>query len=198
MQADREMLMLAYALHRAFLAEVLGSQPASVPLRRDEAGRPRIEGDAVWTSLSHTRGWVALAACRSHPVGVDIEPIERADVMDEIAHVVCDPDELERLRSLDLAARRDRLLSLWVRKEAVLKAVGVGLQTPMDSFCALDDRPVLIPGVGGRWYISSIEAPTDIRAAVAASAVLQVEGGLLNTSALFSRYRDNDVAADDS
>lgn len=130
----RQDLAMAYALHRLVLARALDMPGARVPLARDAQGRPVLEGLAVDTSLSHADGRVAVAMSLYGPVGVDIEPADRAEVMREIAGRICHGDE-----HAHIAARRDAeqgaaLLELWVRKEAFLKAAGVGLAREMDTF----------------------------------------------------------------
>ncbi|MFT3756192.1 MAG: 4'-phosphopantetheinyl transferase superfamily protein [Pseudoxanthomonas sp.] len=133
---DREGLVLAYALHRLFLGRALGLEPMQVPLGRDELGCPRLQGMAVSTSLSHADQYLAMAVCPHGPVGVDIEPAARAAGMDEIAAQVCHPVEIARLADKEASVRSERLLSLWVRKEALLKAAGIGLEREMNTFQA--------------------------------------------------------------
>lgn len=198
MPADRETLTLAYSLHRAFLAQMLGCNPALVPLYRERSGRPRVLGDRIWTSLSHARGWLAFAASESGPVGIDIEPVTRLSALDEVAHAVCHPDEFEHLQALDEAARQEALLSLWVRKEAVLKAAGVGLQIPMDSFVAMGVDRVRMPGVGGLWHIDSVECAVQARAAVSARCAFHVDMQYIDRDLRFSPGRDIASSTDDS
>ena len=137
-ECDRDNLTLAYALHRLFLAEALGMDPASVPVGRDEQGCPRLRGSSISTSLSHSERYLAIALATCGPIGVDIEPCSRTGGMEEIISQVCHPSEMtymekERLRG---QAGQRWLLSLWVRKEAFLKAAGVGLAREMHTFPA--------------------------------------------------------------
>ena len=146
--ADRDELALAYALHRLLLGKVLGRDPTDVPLYRDERGCPRLAGGIAYTSLSHADGLIALAVTTSGPVGVDIEPAARAVVMAEIASCVCHHSEAAELATLREPARGAALLAIWVRKEAVLKAVGVGLAVPMDTFAAPVHHSLVLPALG--------------------------------------------------
>lgn len=142
--ADREALALAYALHRLLLGKVLGRDPTDVPLHRDERGCPRLAGDIAYTSLSHADGLIALAVTTSGPLGVDIEPRDRAAVMPEIARSVCHRSEAAELSALDEPARAAALLAIWVRKEALLKAAGIGLAVPMETFAAPEHHSLLM------------------------------------------------------
>ena len=88
---DRDQLTLCYALHRLLLGKVMGCDAGDVPIGRDALGCPRLSSGPLPTSLSHARGWVALAVTGAGPVGVDIESVARATVMPEIAGRVCHP-----------------------------------------------------------------------------------------------------------
>lgn len=132
--AQRDRLALAYALHRLLLARVLDCDAEDVCLTRDAAGCPRLPGTSLSTSLSHADGAVALAVSASGPVGVDIEWSARAAAMPGIAGQVCHPDDRARMSGLSWAEWTQALLALWVRKEAYLKAAGVGLAQEMKSF----------------------------------------------------------------
>lgn len=134
--ADRDALALSYALHRLLLGGALDLAAADVPLLRDPLGCPRIAGGRMRTSLSHAGDAVAIAAARA-PVGVDLEHAWRGPELPGIAQRVCHPSELAQLQRLQPPAREAWLLELWVRKEAFLKAEGVGLTREMSDL-ALD------------------------------------------------------------
>src|SRR3546814_7521594 len=128
------------------LSAVLECAPAGVLLGRDGRGCPIVTGTPVETSLSHAEGLVAIAVSRTGPVGIDIEPASRARDMEGIAGRVCHPRELAEMAALSGAERGRELLSLWVRKEALLKAAGIGMAIEMDRFEAPADRVLALPG----------------------------------------------------
>lgn len=145
---DQQALVLAYAFHRLVVARLLGGEPASVPLYRDAKGCPRLQGlPDIGTSLSHGRELLAIAVSSTGPVGVDIEPAARASTMPDIAAAVLHPDDGVAPTPSEggLAAWSSELLRLWVRKEAVLKAAGIGLECPMDRFPATDGSSIRAP-----------------------------------------------------
>lgn len=135
---DREERALAYALHRLLLAAWLDEAPAQVPIGRDGEGCPRLRGvhGNVRTSLSHPRGFAAFAISDEGSVGIDLEPASHAVAMEEIAGLATHPEELAALARLDAVERMHALLAIWVRKEAYLKAEGVGLRRPPSAFPA--------------------------------------------------------------
>ncbi len=178
--ADRDALALAYALHRLLLGAILDLDPADVPLGRDAQGCPRLENGTLSTSLSHAGGFAALAASGAGAVGVDLEPVTRASVLPEIAERVCDAGETAALAGLAAPAYGAALLALWVRKEALLKAAGVGLSREMSSFPAPEETVLPLSAVPGETTrIRMLDAGPQCVAAVAGPPRLAVDSAWL-------------------
>ncbi|NDK38764.1 hypothetical protein DT603_07905 [Pseudoxanthomonas gei] len=169
---DRDELVLAYALHRLSVAKILECDPSLIVLERDGFGRPLVAGNELQTSLSHTTGAVAVALSRHGFVGIDIEPAARAGELAEIASTVMHASEVGSIESLPYTARAQELLALWVRKEAVLKAAGIGLLREMHSFSAPVGELVALPSADGTDAVAAtvhmLEAGLEWRAAIAA------------------------------
>ena len=174
--ADRDLLTMAYALHRAMLGAVLGLHPRQVPLHRDARGCPRLAGDIARTSLSHADGAIAIAVARVR-VGVDIEPSKRLGVMEEVASRIGHRSELEAIGNRDGRERAAELLALWVRKEAVLKAAGVGFEVEPDSFPIRADNTARIPGDENVHAVRLLPVGEPWMAAVAGPPAMEVEYG---------------------
>jgi len=168
---DREMLVLAYAMHRLLLGAALGCAPQQVPLIRDERGCPQLPGTPWHTSLSHSDHAIAIAVSSAGAIGVDIEPTSRSQDMSGLAEHICHPNERHAMEDMPVAARELALLRLWVRKEALLKALGVGLAWEMSGFEAPVGMPVLLPNdinnvfhvidlsIGEQWHAAVALAP---------------------------------------
>jgi 4'-phosphopantetheinyl transferase len=184
---DRDQLALGYSLHRLFLAKALGRDASDVPIGRDAKGCPRLAGSQLTTSLSHADHCVALATATEGPVGVDIELTERAPVVPEIAERVCHPHDMVGLAALPGLARDEALLALWVRKEAYLKAAGIGLQREMQTFAA-PDRALLALPRGGSVKVQMLDAGPRWMAAVASAPHLPVASAVMRPYAGTARY----------
>lgn len=165
----RERLVLAYALRRLWLARALRIAADEVCVEYDERGCPMLPGGRYRFSLSHAGGLAAFALSAWDPLGVDIEPIDRAPAMAGISDIICAPGEPVVPASADADARDVALLELWVRKEALLKAAGTGLGQEMRSFQAPRDRDVPLPGTDSATQVrvTMIEIGSQGRAAVA-------------------------------
>jgi 4'-phosphopantetheinyl transferase len=143
--AKRRDRLLAAALHRMVLAQALELPVDAVPLYRGDRGQPRLALPGLHTSLAHAEGMVAVAFSEHGPVGVDVEMLDVPSLR-PIVDLVCAPGEASATRDADLDAW---LLGLWVRKEALLKAAGIGLARPMASFRAPEGGRVLLRDAQG-------------------------------------------------
>ncbi len=177
---DARVLTMSYALHRLLLGHSLQVSPPLVRVSRDHLGCPRLAGESHGTSLSHSSPWIALAVRENGVVGVDIEPRDRSVGMDELAASICHPDELALL-SLDAAAERAKsLLRLWVRKEALLKALGVGLsEGGMSSFSAPAGKDPFVDRSGECLELTMLEGSPAWLGSVACAPAVMVQSWVL-------------------
>lgn len=104
------------------------------------AGKPGLGGwgGDLRFSVAHTSGVVVVAVARGREVGVDVERLGRSPWL-SLPPRVLTPRELASLEGLTVTPA-DAFLRLWTRKEALLKAAGVGL--------ALDPLLVEVSGAG--------------------------------------------------
>lgn len=98
----------------------------------DENGKPRLRGGELFFSLSHSGPFV-LCAVSDRELGADIQ--ERKPFNERLARRFFAPDELARILS---APDRDRTFTeIWAQKESYIKALGLGLKLPLESFSVL-------------------------------------------------------------
>ncbi len=125
----------ARAWLRQELGKVLRLPPEQVPLRRQVSGKPEVDASLAF-NLSHSDQWAAIAlldqpevlGCRG--VGIDLETLSQAAGLWDAREQFLHPTERLALEH-HVPAQRDRMsLLCWTRKEAVLKAWGVGLLAP--------------------------------------------------------------------
>lgn len=141
---DRSTYVLAHGLWRVALGACLGLEASRVTFANTPAGQPQLPGTGLATSLSHSGTWVAIAICADRTVGIDIERSPHARI-DQLMPKICTPAELVDLQPLPELARQRALLALWTRKEALLKAFGVGLAVEPASLSAMMNGPVEPP-----------------------------------------------------
>jgi 4'-phosphopantetheinyl transferase len=138
--------LLSRGLLRLVLARYLDRPPAEIDIDRScpdcgrPHGRPRLrsgpEGtsEAIEFSVSHGGDLLVLAFTDAAPVGVDVEPIGGGeDVASELVDFTLTAAERLRLLELPAAQRRRIFLRHWTGKEAILKALGTGLDVELQA-----------------------------------------------------------------
>ena len=149
---DRRIFVAAHALLRRLISSLLPAAPESWSFTVGSHGKPSIAGPiasaGLEVNLSHTEGLVAAVAARGTVLGVDVERhTRRVDL--GLAGRYFAPSEVEAFEALPEEARRERFFRLWTLKEAYIKAVGLGLALPLDSFAfTLDPIRITIDGHG--------------------------------------------------
>lgn len=129
---------VSWAAYRGRLREILGHEiglPAvEVPLEISETGKPRLAIPHDWLdfNLSHCNGLALVALSKNGPVGIDLEPRDRAETLLGCEMSFCHPEEIKALPADD-GPRARQLLHIWTAKEAILKALGTGLTHPPES-----------------------------------------------------------------
>lgn len=164
------------ALARALLSELLAISPAEVGITLGRWGRPQLapeHGSRVSFSLAHAGGHVAAALSFAGSVGADVEPI-RPPPGGAVAWS-CTAEERQLLRETPVAARDEAFLHLWTVKEALVKAVGLGMRRRFTSV------PATLADTGGCGQVAwrSVRPGPRLVAAVAvAQDQLPAEPGL--------------------
>lgn len=92
----------------------------------NDHGKPYLAGGPCF-SISHSKAGIAVAVS-DRAVGIDIEHIRHAD--DELIARTMNEEEARAIRELGIRELADRAFTrLWTRKEAVVKAEGVGIRS---------------------------------------------------------------------
>ena len=132
---DRRSFVLGRGIVRSLLARYLGV-PA-VALVADRWKKPHLAepSDSELTfNLSHSGGLLVLAVGSVEAVGVDIERVRAGVDHEGLAARFFAPAEYATLSGLPADERQNGFFSCWTRKEALVKANGMGLALPLDSF----------------------------------------------------------------
>jgi 4'-phosphopantetheinyl transferase len=127
-ERDRRRFLRSRHVLRELLDGYAGGEPAGHALSFGAHGKPAVDARfGLDFNLSHSgdRGLIAFA--RDAQVGVDIEEISERPGMRALAASVMSPEEQAALRDIPDETLAVPFLTCWTRKEACLKAVGVGL-----------------------------------------------------------------------
>ena len=140
-ERDRRTYVINRALLRSILGSLLECKPNEVNLAQPcgvcgaAHGKPRLVGaDAaagLRFSVSHSGGWALFATCADRDVGVDVEALPPAGFRC-LPLWACSAEERRSLEGLAHGRAVAAFCSLWTRKEAYLKGLGLGLVVDLD------------------------------------------------------------------
>jgi 4'-phosphopantetheinyl transferase len=118
---------------RGVLAHYIEENPAEIALRTGSHGKPALADPtaALRFNLSHSSDLALVAVTQAREIGIDVEWIDpRRDVL-SLAPNALDPAAAEAVRAASPAVRSAVFHAAWVRREAVVKCLGIGLGTPI-------------------------------------------------------------------
>jgi len=162
---------------RVLLGSYLAMPPERLQLVYGPHGKPGLaEGDdGLRFNLSHSDRWALLGVVRGSEIGVDIEAARDMADMAAVARRTFSARENRELAALPADAYRRGFYACWTRKEALVKAAGVGVAFELDWFevdvdPALDRLDVEIggaPAIAGHYALWCLEPFDGFPAAVA-------------------------------
>ena len=178
---------------RELITDAIGRPLDELELGTDERGRPlvRVPGVPPQISIAHTNDLTLVAIARGVEVGVDVERLDRQVTEWALWGQVLTADETARLPG-DRWARNVALLWSWVRREAILKAAGVGLALePRTIELGLGGEIIALPpvlGAVGRWGLVDLEVP-----GCAAAVAVRSESALASVAVQLGEGRSLDL-----
>lgn len=132
-----------YLIVRSMLRIVLSFYIKHIPpndwfFKKNKYGKPFIGNKGlpfpIEFNLSHTAGKVVLLISMNKEVGADVECIRDDDSFLDIAKNHFNELEYNNIASQPIDKQNNCFLCLWTLKEAYLKAIGKGLNAPLNDF----------------------------------------------------------------
>ena len=171
-ERPRQQFLAARGTLRELLAQYLNCDPADVPLGVGPDGKPVLANADLHFNVTHSgeRGLIAVANRR---VGVDLEHIRPMPNAAGLVERFFGPEEREQFVSLPDEFKLAGFFRGWTCKEALLKAVGTGIQNVDKCVVDLDPRrpPNIIrfdhPAERGIWQLVAWEPEPGYAAALA-------------------------------
>jgi 4'-phosphopantetheinyl transferase len=172
---DRERFIVAHASLRGILARHLQAEPSRLEFSTNEYGKPFLPGSEIEFNLSHSGDYALIAVTRGRDVGVDIEQIRAEVEIESLAARYFSSVEVSELLALPLEQRTIGFFNCWTRKEAYIKARGLGLSLPLDSFdvSLSPDQPALLRATrpnandAAQWTVLSLPIGSGYAGAIA-------------------------------
>jgi 4'-phosphopantetheinyl transferase len=191
-ERDRHRYIACHGILRVLLARHIDRAPADLRFDVTGHGKPMLRDSALRFNISHSHQFALFAISRDVTVGCDIELQDERFLAENIPEHFFSPAEIAELNALPQADRLAAFFAGWTRKEAYIKARGLGLSLPLNSFdvaLAPSARPALYRGCDG-WSARAFEpAPRCSAAVIAEGADWRMDVQPLDALSLLAESR---------
>jgi 4'-phosphopantetheinyl transferase len=165
----------ARGILRDLLSRYIKQDPRDLKLCYTSKGKPFLRKGSqmpeINFNMAHSAGFALYAVSHSRQVGIDLERVESFAGRQHIANRFFSAGELAQFQAFHSTSQTQAFFRLWTRKEAYLKARGLGLTATTYGFDAplKREKPVtFVDEKGLRWRAEELSpAPGYVGAVVA-------------------------------
>ena len=119
---------------RIILGRYLNQDPKDLMFSTNPYGKPYLTHEPhLQFNLSHSQDLALLAVGENHPMGVDIEFFSGRP-FNGMSNMMFSPSEQQAFARVPATLRTLAFFRVWAQKEAFIKACGLGLSYPTQSF----------------------------------------------------------------
>lgn len=160
--------IITRAVLRNILAKHLGTLPQDLEFVRNSYGKPFVRGVDLEFNMSHSRDSAYYTVAVDFSVGIDVEFYNRKKDIFNIAQNVFSSHELDFFLNLSKLKRQDFFFNTWTKKEAVIKAMGLGLAYPMEKVDTMLEKNSQYVNISGdRYYLHNLNSSDDYKSHLA-------------------------------
>ncbi len=138
LEEPRRRFVVARGALRTLLGSYLSMPSTEIEFTVEGNQKPRLaetqEAFDLRFNVSHSGELALIGVALGCEIGIDIERIRDIKNMEQLARRYFHPNEINDLLTISTADRNDAFLQCWTAKEAILKAVGLGIQGDLASF----------------------------------------------------------------
>jgi 4'-phosphopantetheinyl transferase len=134
-----------HALLRLTLSDFTGEPPNAIKIEESNFGKPFLQGKALSFSLSRRRDVFIFTILEGEKfLGTDIENVETKLDFVGISREHFSHEEYEVILSTRILIDRARIFyEFWTRKEALLKAIGIGINSDLNTAVVIEGENVI-------------------------------------------------------
>lgn len=118
------------------IAKFFGIKPSQISIKRTIWNKPYLGMKGftkAYFNYAHTKNYLLVGFSNNFEIGVDIEEINDGHKSIELITECLADEEKLYIKELEKEQKREALLKIWVQKEAIGKALGVGLLYDLSS-----------------------------------------------------------------
>lgn len=178
---QRQRFVSSHGQLRLILSQYLKQAPGEIEIKHNQHGKPYVADSCLQFNLSHVNNTMLCAVSWEAAVGIDIEDTQRKIDIMTVVRTLFTAIELREFEATAPEAQRALFFHLWTRKEAYLKARGVGLKSHLLATSIPSGVSLFSAEDTTQWsFVSFSPAPDLCAALVAAKAPLVMQVKVLN------------------
>ena len=150
---DRRRFTQSHVFVRRVLSGYLSLDPRDIRFATGPQGKPALAADmpaGLAFNLTHSRNCAMIAVAITGKIGIDVEDLTSIDDLDQLVRMTFSEEDASAILALPVCKVLTAFLRGWTRKEAALKALGVGLAIDPGiirvPFCNGGPRRIEFPG----------------------------------------------------
>jgi 4'-phosphopantetheinyl transferase len=182
--ADRHRFIVSHVALRNILSRYLNCGPEDLTFSVNQYGKPSLNDHKLEFNLSNSGDFALIAVTLERKVGVDVERIRSDMEFESIASRYFSQGEVSEFLTLHPEQRVAGFFTCWTRKEAYIKAQGLGLSLPLESFdvSLIPNESAILratrpdPQEAASWTLLSLDVASGY------ASVVAVEGAALSLS----------------
>lgn len=129
---DRHCYQVAHSMKRLILANYLDCDPQCLHFKIESYGKPALANLQsplkIQFNISHSHDLILIAVTVEDPIGIDIEYNDKKKSIESLSETIFSPSEKKFFLTLKSQREKEEaFFRCWTRKEAFLKAKGIGL-----------------------------------------------------------------------
>ncbi len=136
---DRRRWQVCRGLLRKLLGNYVESRPEELVFRYGPRGKPYLASELTMRlefSVAHAQNQALFALCREMEIGVDLECLRPLADLAGMMQMCLSATEQAVIQTLPEPDWLGAFFRVWVRKEALIKATGKGMNIPLREFDA--------------------------------------------------------------
>lgn len=149
---------LARAWRREILAQALNVAPEQLVFEKEAHGKPYLADQNISFNISHSQEAFSMVWCLENiALGIDIEDKSKKRKEQTLAARTFDFAEMNAWQNPEISPPQahEQWLKTWTRKEAVLKAHGLGIRLDLNTLNTENAEDTLTHPLLGEWRFKS-------------------------------------------
>lgn len=131
--------LLADIIVRKIVSDLYNVKIKDIKYHYNSYGKPFLAMDVDFSfNISHSGNWVVVAIGYSQQIGIDIEEIHPIEL--DIAERFFSNDEYKSIMCQEKDERLGLFYEFWTLKESFIKAIGLGMRIPLNSFTFIKNK----------------------------------------------------------